>query len=364
MRLLRGFLVLLFAWAAPVTAQDLPAYSSVLVNDFADVLSPETEDSLNAMLQTARDLRDHEMTVVTIDSVNSYTPGLSIERFAKVLFNTWGVGNAERNDGLMLVVAVEDREMRIALGSGYRARFDGIAKRIIDSEMVPEFKAGRMEQGILRGVEESLARLRLDAVEPEPAGLEERFERFREDHPGWGIAVIIIGVLSFPLVVILGPFVLFGGVRGLIRRRPRKCPECGRLMLRLGDKQEDQYLDAGQIFEEELSSKDYGVWFCEHDEHLTIVGYPKMFSRHKACPNCRYHTYETHSTTLQAATTEAGGRKRLDSTCKNCGHHDTREVSTSRLVRTSSSSSSSGGGGSSGGFGGGSSSGGGASGSW
>ncbi len=365
MRLLRSFLIALAVWALPASAQDLPAYSNVYVNDFADILSPETEATLTAMIEAARAECDHEMTVVTITSVDDYTPGLSIERFAKTLFNTWGVGNAERNDGIMLVVAVKDREMRIALGSGFRARFDGLATRIIERDMVPEFKAGRMEQGVIAGTRESLAQLRIDAVLPEPQGFEEKFGRFLEEHTGLGIFLVMVGVLSFPLIAVMGPFLMFGGLKWLIHRRPRKCPECDRIMLRLGEAQEDQYLDAGQIAEEEVKSKNYGVWFCEHDEHLTIIGYPKMFSRHKACAECGYHTCETQSTTLRAATTLSGGLKRVVKTCSHCGHQSSKEVATARITKTTSSSSGfSSGGGSSSSFGGGSSSGGGGSGSW
>ncbi|MEM9583201.1 MAG: TPM domain-containing protein [Pseudomonadota bacterium] len=358
MRYLRSLLIALVLWTLPATAQDLPAFSNVYVNDFADVLSPETEISLTTMIQKARRERDHEMTVVTINSVNDYTPELSIERFSKVLFNTWGVGNAEHNDGIMLVVAVKDRNMRIQLGSGYSARYDGIAARIIDSIMVPAFKANDMERGIIEGVEASLARLRLGPIDTSEMSYFERFALWKDDNPIKAFVAMIGGILAIPLT----PFLAFLGARWGFRNRPRKCPECGRVMLRLGDKQEDQYLDEGQIFEEQIKSKDYGVWFCEHDEHLTIIGYPRAFSKHKACPQCGYHTYETRSTTMRAATTQSGGLKRLDSTCKKCGHYATRDVATARLTRSSSSSGI--GGGSSGGFGGGSSSGGGASGSW
>lgn len=360
MNMLRGLLLLALVWAAPATAQDLPAFSNVYVNDFANILSPEVEADLTAMLQEARDARDHEMTVVTIDSVSAYTPGLSIEKFSKVLFNTWGVGNADRNDGIMLVVAVKDREMRIALGSGHRARFDGVAARIIDSIMVPEFKAGRMAAGIVKGTEASLARLRIEGSDTSDLSLKERAGEWIDDRPVAGPLAVFAGLIG----LILSPFLAFFGIRWGARNRPRKCPECARVMLRLGDKQEDQYLDAGQIFEEQIKSKDYGVWFCEHDEHLTIIGYPKAFSKHKACPNCGYHTYETKRTVMHHATTASTGMARLDHSCANCGHEASNDVTIPMRTQSASSSGFSGGGGSSGGFGGGSSSGGGASGSW
>ncbi len=341
----------------PAAAKDLPDYVSVYVNDFADILSPETEAELTRILQQAREARDHEMTVVTIKSRHAYGGFRDIASFSDQLFNKWGVGNAERNDGLMMVVAVEDRDMRIALGSGYRARYDGIAKRIIDSIVIPAFKDGRMEQGILEGTRASLDRLQLDTRPASELSPMERVQRWTDEDPKRKVLLVILGIFGAPITAILG----FFGIRWGVRNAPRKCPECGRRMVRLGDVQEDQYLDAGQLVEERLNSKDYGVWVCEYDDHIMVKGYPKVFSSHGACPNCRYKTYHTRTTVLRNATTSSTGLKRLDHSCKNCGHTASEDRTIPRRTQSSSSSSSSGGSSS---FGGGSSSGGGASGSW
>lgn len=98
--------------------------------------------------------------------------------------NAWGVGNVQRNDEVMLVVAVKDRETRIALGSGYRAQYDGLAKQIIDSDILPAFRAGRMEDGIIAGTRSSLERLRLDIDLP-PETLGQRFTRYIEEASGF-----------------------------------------------------------------------------------------------------------------------------------------------------------------------------------
>ena len=344
----------------PALAQNLPDWQSIYVNDFADVLSPETEAQLEEMLKAARAERDHEMTVVTIDSVNSYTNNHTIERFAKDLFNHWGIGNAERNDGILLLVAVEDRRMRIALGSGFRARFDGVATRIIDSIIVPAFRDGRMEQGILQGTEASLERLRLDAPLPELT-LRERFDDFKERSPLGAFLAVVGALLALPVTALLGVF----GMRLGQRKLPRKCPECGRRMFVLGNVQEKQHLEPGQIVEERIGSKDYCVWVCSHDGHITVKAFPRMFSKKSACVNCTYHTSEATRTVTIPATYEAAGEARRDHSCANCGHEREEYVMISRKVRNRSSSGFSGGSsGGGGGFGGGSSSGGGGSGSW
>lgn len=368
------------------SAQDKPAYPqhyTVLTNDFADILSPEAEAMINAEINAAREQRGREMTVVTIRSRKDYAPSSDIGSFSKALFNGWGIGNVELNDGILLLVAIEDREVRIALGAGYPARQDGIAARIIQSKIIPAFKEGRVADGILAGTRAALAQLHMpgeapaaaittvpetapqvQVVEqpPEPQdqgalGLIDRMTHAAGDNP------VLAGIMAL-VTAIAG----FFGYHGVQRYRPRKCPQCNGVMLRLGEAQEEQYLDHGQLVEEQVSSRDYGVWFCPEDEHVTVMGFRTLFSRHKACPNCKYHTYETARETLSHATTMSMGIVQLHHSCRNCGHTATEKKSTPMLNKSSSSSSSGrsgfSGSSSSSSFGGGSSSGGGASGSW
>lgn len=354
------YALVLVIWTLPGAAQDLPEWQSIYVNDFAEILSPETEAQLEDMLKAARADRDHEMTVVTIDTVSRYAENHTIERFGKDLFNHWGVGNAERNDGILMLVAVEDRKVRIALGSGFRARFDGVATRIIDSVILPDFRAGQMEQGILEGTAASLERLRLDAPLPDPT-LRERFDAFKSRSPLGAFLATIGAVLALPATALLGLF----GMRLGQRKLPRKCPECGRRMFVLGNVQEKQHLEPGQIVEERIGSKDYCVWVCTHDGHVTVKAFPRLFSKKSACVNCSYHTSEATRTVTIPATYQAAGEARMDHSCANCGHEREEYVMISRKIRNSSSSGFGGGsGGGGGGFGGGSSSGGGGSGSW
>ena len=223
---------------SPARAEPLPEYRSVLVNDFADMLSEETEATLEEMLLSAREARDHEMTVVTITRLADYDGYTRIEPFAKDLFNKWGVGNAERNDGLMLVVSLEDRRIRLALGSGYEARFDGIATRIIERDMVPEFRAGNPEAGIVAGTQAALAELRLgdgerqaapsgdaqgDAFETRSTGLLERIRNWMDGSPlGRGLTMFAMA-LALPVSALLAVF----GIRIGRKHLPRDCPECG-----------------------------------------------------------------------------------------------------------------------------------------
>jgi uncharacterized protein len=137
-------------------------------------------------------------------------------------------------------------------------------------------------------------------------------------------------------------------------------------MFVLGNVQEQQHLEPGQIVEERIGSKDYCVWVCSHDGHITVKSFPRMFSKKSACVNCNYHTSEATRTETIPATYVAAGEARMDHLCANCGHAREEYVSIPRKTEshTSSGFGGSSGGGGGGGFGGGGSSGGGGSGSW
>lgn len=378
------WMILIVAFAPlMVAAQDKPAYPayySTLTNDFADILSDEAEARINAELLAARETRGLEMAVVTIRSREDYAPSTSITTFATALFNGWGIGNVERNDGILLLVAIEDREVRIALGAGYPARQDGIAARIIQTEIIPAFQDGRVADGIFAGTVAAISRLVTAAapqpqVAPAPVVNELVIEQPPEPQSvglfariGQSIGRLSDSAADNPIIALIMAAVTgvagFFGIRMGVQHRPRKCPECGNVMLRLGEAQEDQYLDYGQLVEERINSKDYGVWFCTNDEHVTVVGYRKLFSRQKSCPKCSYHTYETTRTVQSPATTISMGVAQLDHSCHNCMHTASEKVSIPKITQSSSSGSGSSSSSSSSSFGGGSSSGGGSSGSW
>ena len=129
-----------------------PNFTDTRLNDFANVIRPEHAVAIRTELTQLRDTTGIEAVVVTINSVSDYGRGdATIESFATNLFNSWGVGNAERNDGAMLLVAVKDRKMRIEVGSGFGQNLNAPTKRIIDNEIVPNFKQGDYSQGILAG---------------------------------------------------------------------------------------------------------------------------------------------------------------------------------------------------------------------
>ena len=125
------------------------------VTDHAGLLSPREMERIQRLLWQAESQTGTEIIVVIISSRRDY-PGVeasSIEAFARRLFDAYGVGNLPANDGVLLLVAHQDREARIELGAGYGRRREAEARRIMDRTIVPHFRQGEYAKGIDRGVQ-------------------------------------------------------------------------------------------------------------------------------------------------------------------------------------------------------------------
>lgn len=334
------------AFTAQAFSQDYPDYQSVFVNDYANILDQETKNRIQGSLQKAKQNQDQEITLLTINSRRDYGEHASIESFATGLFNSWGIGNPQRNDGILILVSVKDREMRIELGSGFPEYFDTTAKAIIDESMIPHFRQDNYSRGIEQGVDAVIQRINLG--NPEEILAAEALSKQRSP------------LFKHPIFLWIGGFI--ATVAGLIGGRkamqfiPKKCPHCQQRMVLLGEQEDDTHLNSGQVLEENLNSKNYDVWHCQIDNNFTIIGRNKWFSSYSNCKECGFRTVHSIRTVLERATTQHSGRARNDFSCKKCSAHWSKIVTLPRITKSSSSSSSS--------FSGGSSSGGGASGSW
>ncbi|MEK7604236.1 MAG: TPM domain-containing protein [Patescibacteria group bacterium] len=125
---------------APIAfAYTSPGSPSGYVNDFARVLSTEAIQTLNAELTAFEQSTSNEITVVTVPNMG----GDYIENYAVKLFEEWGVGKEDRDNGILLLLSIEERAMRIEVGYGLEGALpDSLAQRILDNEMTPKLKAG------------------------------------------------------------------------------------------------------------------------------------------------------------------------------------------------------------------------------
>lgn len=166
-------LLLLFlsalALAAPLEEKDYspwPQPGSGYVTDHANLLTKEEEERIEKWLWQVEYRSRVEIIVFTIDSIRDYpgTTNSSIESFATGLFDTYGIGNLPQNDGVLLLIAKDDRKARIELGAGYGRSRDADAVRIMDNVIVPQFRQGDYVAGITNGTEaiiEEFANMRI-----------------------------------------------------------------------------------------------------------------------------------------------------------------------------------------------------------
>lgn len=207
----------------PPAAASLPAPISNTVSDFANLLDNAATARLVAQLDALRMDLGVEVAVVTVQRRADYGKQPDIERFATDLFNAWGIGDATRNDGILVLLAVEDREARIALGAGYPPVWDGRAQRVMDAIMVPRFAAGDYPGGLeagLEGLEEHLIR-------PFKAGQSFSGTEGMPEPPRSGIGADLLAFLAFVLAAF--GYVVWKGRRtvGDILSVARPCPSCG-----------------------------------------------------------------------------------------------------------------------------------------
>ena len=124
----------------------LPRYAGY-VNDYAEILSNETEAKLTGLSTEIENKTASQLAILTIDT----TSPLDIETFAVKLFEKWGIGQKDKNNGVLILVAVKDRKARIEVGYGLEGAIpDALAMNIIDKSMVPFFKKGDYDSGLLQ----------------------------------------------------------------------------------------------------------------------------------------------------------------------------------------------------------------------
>lgn len=155
-QLLGWFFALLVLAAAPAHAVSYPPPPTGPVFDQANILPPADEAALDAKLREYSARTGRSIVVATVNSLE----GETIEMYAVKLFEAWGIGGKESDQGLLLLVAPNERQVRIEVGYGlHQYVTDALSGRIIRGEIAPRFKAGDMAGGINAGVSALIAQL-------------------------------------------------------------------------------------------------------------------------------------------------------------------------------------------------------------
>ncbi|WP_455366319.1 TPM domain-containing protein [Kaarinaea lacus] len=140
------------------TSQAAPAFPELSgrVVDQADLLPSLTESQLTRKLADHEQATSNQVVVVTLNSLQGYT----IEDYGYQLGRHWGIGQAERNNGVLLIVAPAERKVRIEVGYGLEGTLtDALSHNIIQTKILPYFRKSQYETGIVQGATAILAAL-------------------------------------------------------------------------------------------------------------------------------------------------------------------------------------------------------------
>jgi len=154
---------LVLALAMAVAALEVP-FLSGRVNDLAGVLPDDAETQIEAELARLEEETGAQMAVLTIESLE----GDPLEDFSLRVVETWQLGQKGQDNGVLLLIAVSDRKMRLEVGYGLEGVLtDATSRRILDNVLKPAFRKGDFGGGVLRAVEVASGLIRGEGEAPD-----------------------------------------------------------------------------------------------------------------------------------------------------------------------------------------------------
>ena len=395
--------------------------ASAFVANPDGIISEETVYQLNTMLQNLEAKNKAEIAVVVLNSIGDN----DIFDFGVELFERWSIGKKGSDNGLLILFVLDQRKIRFETGYGLEGILpDAICKRIQMNEMVPYFKEGNYDEGMIRGVQKVVETIEneefIDSnsksefpsfayvvpiavlliviiamlLKSNTIAKSKKFKYNSERYNAMkaygsliigmifvgiiiivitlailGVSLISLFLLGFLLFMDMIPINILKNVfANKLRRQSVRCKNCGALTKLLSETNDNKYLTLEQSFEEKIKSVDYDVFLCENCGRVEINKYNEKH-KYSNCPQCGTRSFCLANSYIATRPTYVSKGLRVNvKRCKYCGFQQEDSVSIPRLTHTSSGGfggSSFGGGRSGGGsFGGGRSGGGGATSSW
>jgi uncharacterized protein len=157
---MRGLILAALFWmlgAAAMAAPSFPPLSGRVV-DGASLLSPATEQRLDSELANLEATTGRQLVVATVPDLQGY----EIEDYGYQLGRAWGLGSKDKDDGAILLVAPKERKVRIEVGYGLEPILtDALSSVILQTAVLPAFREGKMEAGVIAGTEAVIGQLAL-----------------------------------------------------------------------------------------------------------------------------------------------------------------------------------------------------------
>lgn len=347
--------------ARTYTVEEVPnvqlADSTRLVSDPDGLLQPSTVAQLDAALRDLRRRTTVQTALVAVSDVEGGDP----DGFATELFEHWGIGNAQNDNGLLILYVPEQRAVVIRTGQGVEGALpDVVAGRILRNDVVPLMRDGEPDRALIaavKGVDYVLSNpAYADELRAQTAADEaEEWREFVSFIVGSGIAVGLLLALAAVLIwfgrrkrgygavydayrqgkwVAVFVTMLFVGlpVIGLMlylllmrraRTAPRRCDVCGHRMERRQGAEARMLLNPMQQDEALAGSVDYDVWQCPGCGHVNPEGHVRGSIPLKECPACHARLMGLQGSRVTVPpTTRHPGEEVKTYRCRHCGHTD------------------------------------------
>lgn len=181
---------------ATALSLNLPSLSGRVV-DQANIVQPSTRNAIEQKLADLETKSGIQLVVATVPSLE----GQEIEPYANELFRNWKLGEKTKNNGVLLLVAPNERRVRIEVGYGLEGTLtDALSKVIIANGMTPRFKAGDFGDGISRGVDDIITVLTTDASEWQQRPSLRLDNQQTADPMSWILVVALIALITLLIV--------------------------------------------------------------------------------------------------------------------------------------------------------------------
>lgn len=329
------------------------------VSDPDNILSEETKAKANSQLSALREKTTTEFVVVILNDIGDYEPA----EFAHEILNEWGVGQSDKDNGGVLLIAIDQRKAFLATGYGLEGPLPDIStQKILQRAVVPAMKENDPDKAVTDAVTLISQVLTDPAVAEElksadtsvgqPRLSKEEVARLRSLLWDIAYAMLIFAIAYFIIMLVrtrkldnqkyyaswkqtftilcvatvfsIGmalPVMLLALLRmKRARNRPIKCPNCGAKMHKLNEEEDNALLTPSQDFEEKLDSVDYDVWVCPQCNTVERYAFRVPESKYTECPYCHTVAMAPESdTVIRRATTREEGLGEKVSRCRYCG---------------------------------------------
>ncbi|MDR1653820.1 MAG: TPM domain-containing protein [Prevotellaceae bacterium] len=377
-----------------LTLDDIPMPpAGTYVTNPDGILSESAVFHLNTMLDSLAVNKGVLALVVAVNSIGNN----EVHTFAVNMAHNWGVGKDNSDNGLMALFVLDQRKIDFVTGYGLEGTLpDLICKRIQMQEMIPRFKSGDYDGGMIAGIsravdvingdysptnedlwgkptdweklsvnlligillamlltcilmQRTVAKVRTNAL------LKTNIDRVKALKSNKSIVYLKIFALIFISAFILSfvmkefwyflllPLMPVSNIPSIIysrkkikdfRAQPIKCNECGGTMRFLPETEEDKYLTVSQQFEEKLHAVDYDIFECDTCGNETVYPYEQAAS-YAPCPSCGTRTYRlAEKITTAHPTYISTGNLRQTYKCQYCGYAKAINTQIPRLVAT------------------------------